>query len=387
LPTTVSADGSVMSVSLPRNITELYENFLRMLRNSSHEPLTRSEFGAEWSTQAEIELDFNLSNPGVKEDQYQLSLQLDWANLAGTPNPRPTTDRLSGADRYQTAIEVSKKFAPGVGVVYVATGTAFPDALSAAPAAAAQAGPVLLVQSTSLPAAVKAEITRLNPAKIVVVGGTGAVSKAVYDELATLGKPMRRDAGTDRYATSLAIVTAAFPTSTAAFVATGSNFPDALAASAAAATKKAPVILVNGSATSVDTDSKTLIDRLNVSAITIAGGTAIVSPQIATQLGAIPGVTAVTRLSGTDRYQTSGFINRANFTTSHRVYIATGTGYADALAGAALAGRDGAPLYAVPATCVPSYVIDDIAAFGTTKVTLLGGLGALSTSVAALNQC
>src|SRR5690606_22695181 len=62
-----------------------------------------------------------------------------------TTTPTPVVDRFSGTDRYMTGVDISKKsFSPGVPVVYVATGLAFPDALAAAPAAAAQGGPLLL---------------------------------------------------------------------------------------------------------------------------------------------------------------------------------------------------------------------------------------------------
>ena len=70
-------------------------------------------------------------------------------------------------------------YSPGVSVVYLASGTGFADALAGAPAAGMQAGPVLLVTPTSIPAVVAAELTRLHPARIVILGGIGAISAAV----------------------------------------------------------------------------------------------------------------------------------------------------------------------------------------------------------------
>jgi hypothetical protein len=88
--------------------------------------------------------------------------------------------RVAGADRYATAAAISAAtFAPDRPLVYVATGATFPDALAAAPAAAAAGGPVLLVSPTAIPSAVAAELTRLRPGRIVVVGGPGAVSESV----------------------------------------------------------------------------------------------------------------------------------------------------------------------------------------------------------------
>ena len=96
-----------------------------------------------------------------------------------TVDHMPVT-RLGGADRYATAVAVSAAtYSPGVSVVYLASGTGFADALAGAPAAGMQAGPVLLVTPTSIPAVVATELTRLHPARIVILGGTGAVSAAV----------------------------------------------------------------------------------------------------------------------------------------------------------------------------------------------------------------
>ncbi|WP_299445997.1 cell wall-binding repeat-containing protein, partial [uncultured Phycicoccus sp.] len=93
--------------------------------------------------------------------------------------------RLSGTDRYAASATISARtFDPGVPVAYVATGSKFPDALSGAPAAGVQRGPVLLVRSGGIPTPIADELTRLKPQRIVVLGGTGSVSAAVADALA-----------------------------------------------------------------------------------------------------------------------------------------------------------------------------------------------------------
>ena len=69
------------------------------------------------------------------------------------------------------------------------------------------------------------------------------------------------------------------------------------------------------------------------------------------------------------------------------MYLAAGTGFADALAGAALAGRDHDALYVVPGTCIPDFIKTDLTALGTTKRVLLGGTGSLSTGVANYTTC
>ena len=96
-------------------------------------------------------------------------------------------------------------------VVYVATGENFPDALGAASAAAVQAGPVLLVTKTSIPAETKAELTRLSPDVIYVAGGTAVVSDTVFNELKSYAGSVVRLAGANRYSTAAKVSESAFP--------------------------------------------------------------------------------------------------------------------------------------------------------------------------------
>jgi putative cell wall-binding protein len=126
---------------------------------------------------------------------------------------------------------------------------------------------------------------------------------------------------------------------------------------------------------------------LGVTEIRIAGGPASVSPGIESSLSSLPGVTSVTRLGGADRFVVSGATNRAAFTSAEIVFIASGYTFPDALAGAAVAGALDAPLYVIPGTCVPGYVLDDIEAMGATEVRILGGPGSVTPEAALLAQC
>ncbi|MWV50481.1 hypothetical protein GRS96_14505 [Rathayibacter sp. VKM Ac-2803] len=292
--------------------------------------------------------------------------------------------RLAGSDRQGTAVEISKAtFGANVPVVYVATGGNFPDALSAGPAAAKQGGPLLLVDRDSMTQAVRDELTRLKPAKIVVVGSALSVSDALKNDLAEYTKSIQRIGGVDRYDTSKQIIQYAFPQgSTKAWLATGEKFPDALSASAAAGSVRAPVVLVNGGLPTADATTKSLVSQLGVKTLTIAGSALSVSEGIKNSLP----VTS-TRIGGVNRYDTSEKLNRAAFTSASTVYLATGEKFPDALAGATAAGFTRSPLFAVQPTCVPQAVLDDIRTLGAKKVVLLGGTGTLSDSVARLESC
>lgn len=307
---------------------------------------------------------------------------------AAAYTPTMTVDRIAGSDRYATAAAISQQFAAPVSAVYVATGQNFPDALSAAPAAAAAGGPLLLTSPTALPASVRSEIQRLQP-QLVVVGGTGAVSAAVYAELATLAPSIRRDAGSNRYETSRIVTERAFHAGAvvAPFLATGANFPDALSASAAAGASDDPVILVNGSASGLDAPTLSLLSRYQIERLYIAGGTGVVSIGVENSAKTAYGSGNVERIAGTDRYQTSSAIMQRFAPTSARTFVAVGTGFADALAGATLAGSTGVPLVVSRSTCVPAATLDAIASVGVTRLTLLGGTGALGRGVMAGTKC
>ena len=294
--------------------------------------------------------------------------------------------RLAGASRYETAIQVSKQYAPGVPAVFVATGTNFPDALSAAAAAASVGGPLLLTMPTSLPASVKAEIQRLAPAKIYVIGGKGAVSASVAIELAKIA-PVTRFGGANRYDTGLQIVNGTFSSSSTAILATGRSFPDALAATGVAGTLNAPVILVDGVKSTLTSATLTTLSSLGVKDVVIAGGTGVVSSGIATQLRN-KGY-AVTLYGGADRYATAALLNSHFFPqgSSDTMFLATGTNFPDALAGAALAGRLGAPLYITTPTCVPTSIYDSVSALAPTKTAVLGGTAVVSSNAAKNQSC
>ena len=308
------------------------------------------------------------------------------ASAASPPTPGPSSTRFSGADRYATAVATSLAYyLPGVARVYVATGLNYPDALSAAPAAAHFASPLLLTTPGALPANVRAEIVRLNPAQIVVVGGSSVVSDAVFADLTTI-KPTVRLSGPDRYATSRAIATDAFGTNApTAYLATGENFPDALSASPAAAHFAGPLLLVPGTAALPDAATTAELTALHTTTVKIAGGASVVSTGIETALR-LPGIT-VQRNSGADRYATAAAINLDAFASSDTVFLAVGTNFPDALVGAAVAGWKNSALYLTGTTCLDANAVAGIARLGATKLSLLGGTSVLSDAVMSRQAC
>ncbi len=264
-----------------------------------------------------------------------------------------SVSRIAGANRYATAAKVSSTFlSPGIDVAYVATGENFPDALAGSAAAGSGAGgPILLVRPTSVPSETAAELNRLNPKTIVVLGGTAAISAGVESALGAYGTVVRV-AGSNRYSTGALVSSYAFPTGAdTAYVATGTNFPDALAGGPAAVGTKGPVLLVEPN--SIPSSVRSELARLGMSNIKVLGGTAAVSASLESSLKAY--APSVTRLAGSNRYATAAAVSRDTFTPGvGTIFIATGTNFPDALAGGPIAGILGGPILLTDPNSIPN---------------------------------
>lgn len=297
------------------------------------------------------------------------------------------TVRIAGDDRYATAADISAaSYKPGVAVAYLATGSVFADALAGGPAAAKLGGPVLLTGRDSLPAETAAELGRLAPQRIVVLGGPSVVSDA---QLAKLGAytsgTVQRIYGSDRYATAAAVSRATFGSGVAvAYVASGTTFPDALAGGAAAGKAGAPVLLT-GATSSVPAATRNELARLKPGRIAVVGGSGIIPDG---QLSVLAGYTGgtVTRIAGDDRYATAVEVSQAGFGADApgTVYLATGTQFPDGLAGAAPAARARGPLLLTTPSSLPDPVAAELRRLNPSTVVVLGGSGSVSSTV--INQ-
>jgi putative cell wall-binding protein len=294
--------------------------------------------------------------------------------------------RVAGSDRYATAAAVSQRFfASAVAVAFVATGTNFPDALAGGAAAGFLGGPVLLTRPASLPGSTISELQRLQPGRIVVLGGASAVSDAVVADLASYTTGVvTRIAGPDRYSTAAQVSAATFqPGVPVAYVAFGGNYPDALAGGPAAGSQGGPVLLTRNDA--VPPVTLTELQRLQPAQIVVLGNPTVVSDAIVTQLNVIA---PVTRTGGANRYATAVATSAHAFSAgvSH-VFLATGTNYPDALAGVSPAAIAASPLLLTPPNCVPAIVQAEIDRLAPANIVLLGGETVLSAAVATRTTC
>lgn len=258
------------------------------------------------------------------------------------------TARYAGPDRYQTAAAVSAATFPAAfgGTVYLAIGTNYPDALGAAAATQGQ-GPVLLVKGGELPDATVSELLRLRPRRIVAVGSAGVLPESVLTEVAEVtGVTPERVAGPDRYLTAAAISADRFaPGVPVAYVATGQNFPDALAAGAAGAQMGGPVLLSRQNILPAATRDELV--RLRPGRIVVAGSSGVVSDALVAEISKIA---PTVRVAGSTRYETSLALMRDTRSRGGQgvVALATGRGFADALAAGPMIGARGGSLVLLP---------------------------------------
>lgn len=195
------------------------------------------------------------------------------------------------------------------------------------------------------------------------------------------GVDVERLAGADRYATAAAISQARFGSGAATvFIATGADFPDALAGSPAASRANGPILLTRPAGLPSATANE--LSRLRPSRIVILGSAAAVSDAVAAQLSAY--ASTVERWAGADRYATAATISRVSFGRNAPVaYVATGTTFPDALAGGPIAGRQGGPILLVKPGELPAVTADELNRLRPGRIVILGGSSVVSNAVAA----
>ncbi len=301
----------------------------------------------------------------------------------------PAPKRISGTSRYATAVEISKHAYPSRtgGTVIIATGQDYPDALSAAPLGAKLGAPMLLTMKQSLPQVTVDEINRLKPTTIYVIGGTGVISETVKAEVQALrpGATVQRLSGANRFETSAAIARKGWPSgSPRVFIATGAGFADALSAGSAAGSIGAPVVLVPGASSTAPSSTVALLNTLGTTELYVSGGTGAVSAGV---VNSIKGSRAVERFSGKSRYDTSAKLGERFSTIGSSMYVANGSGFADALTGAVVAGVKKAPMLLSQKTCVPQSIRNAQYQVLPSSMWLLGGKGVLTDTAPTGRVC
>ncbi|MBU3143482.1 cell wall-binding repeat-containing protein [Clostridium sp. CF012] len=250
-----------------------------------------------------------------------------------------TGTQISGKDRYETALKIVQDGWDKSESAVIARGDDLADALAAAPLAYAKGkAPILLTKTNEIPAGVLQELKDLGVKNVYIVGGVGAVTKNVANQLANAGLTITRVEGKNRFETSLAVAKEAFGSAPAEVViANGLAYADALSVSSIAASKGMPILLVDNS--KLTAEQSAYIAGKTVYAV---GGEGVLNADVVS-------VSKAVRLAGADRYSTNAAVLEKFAFDYSKLYLAKGTpaNLVDSLAGSALAAKTNSPIVLV----------------------------------------
>jgi len=252
------------------------------------------------------------------------------------------------------------------------------------PLATVNNAPILLTQTTTVPAGTLSQIRALGAKNIVLLGGTGVISNTVQTSLTNAGYTVSRLSGADRYSTATAVggQVEAKTHSTTAVLATGSGYADALSIGPVAGIKGWPVVFTSPNALPSATAS--FLTANKIKNVVIVGGTGVVSQGVENAVKAM-GI-STSRVAGADRYATSAAIANAYKTTftSGNVSVATGMNFADALTGGVLSAYCKMPLFLLdPKNGANVAEQSYVKSLSHPTTYIYGGAGALSDAIVA----
>lgn len=219
------------------------------------------------------------------------------------------TVRLAGSNRYDTAIQIADEIVgdteqPG-GIIF-ATGMNFPDALGAGAAAGSfdvpgRVGPnekvvVLLTNDKTMPAVTKNYVDQFASSALLVAAGGQAYTAAanLYNDVIPL-------VGSNRYETAYWVAYFFFGGQHQAGIATGVDWPDALAGGGLMASLNGPLLLTTAGtgATTAWTNRAMTEESTSIEDLLVFGGSSVVSDQHLNGYG--------TLISGPLGFTTGGF--------------------------------------------------------------------------------
>ena len=309
------------------------------------------------------------SNPGTTTPSNPGTVT---PSVPGTTTPETSaqttkaTTRVAGADRINTAVEVSKKYYKSAETVIIANYEKFADSLSASALSKALKAPILLVKKDQLDSVVAQEIKRLGAKNVVVIGGEQSVDKT-KDSLSKYN--VQTIAGSDRYETSAKIAQEIIKRTgtTQAVIASGETFADALTVAPLANKNNMPILLVQPN--NIPKATQEVLKQINKAII--VGGEKTISNQVANKLP------NPTRIAGANRYETAKKIYEYGFKDRKEVNIANGTNFADSL----VIGSIDCPILLAESNEVPESTKQAIKDSKFEKVNVFGGENSIDESV------
>lgn len=219
---------------------------------------------------------------------------------------------------------------------------------------------------------------------LAVCLGGGAIALASAASADANFKFDQRIQGDDRYGTAIAASKAAFDKADNVILVNGYATVDGLTASYLAGVANAPILYVSDKG--ADDATKAEIKRLGAKNIWLVGGTTVIPTSVET---AIKGDGYnVQRINGSDRYETAAMIAEAGIKLNggkkpSKVFVASGTSFADALAVSPVAFVKGYPVILTDKDSTSDFSKKELGNIGTDNKILVGGEAVVSKKVQA----
>lgn len=263
-----------------------------------------------------------------------------------------TTERIKGLNRNITGIRISERLFDSAEVVYLTSSSEMIDSLTSTPNGILNNGPTLFVEKDSIKEEVKAEIKRLNPKKVVIIGGKSVISKKVENIINDLGYEYDRIAGYDRFETAVKIgeeIRKISSNKTDIILANGRNSIDALTASTLAGKLNIPILLTESN--SLKSVTAKAIKDWGIKNVIVVGGNEQINKNVLDSLSN-DGL-KVSKIAGNSRFETA--IDVAKFVNPNpkKVIFTNSRSYADALVASYVAVREDAPIILINKEDIP----------------------------------
>ncbi|MGG7164031.1 cell wall-binding repeat-containing protein [Clostridium ihumii] len=258
---------------------------------------------------------------------------------------------VSGINRYETSVELSKLQFESSDTVVIVNGDSLADGLAVTPLAAYKKAPILLSTNGIIPESTKNEIRRLGATNAIIAGGIGVIHKDVENQLKKLGiANIERLGGSNRYDTSLKIAQYIDKNCYSVeniVVSNGLGEADALSISAVAARDKMPIILTQKNA--LEKETYNWLQSKNLKSAYIIGGEGIISNSVLNHVNEITSENIYNnRLGGSNRYETNAIIIDKFFKNDlNNVYVSKGMPLVDALSAGVVAALNDGPVIIV----------------------------------------
>lgn len=288
--------------------------------------------------------------------------------------------RISGSNRFSTAVEVSKMNYKKSETVILANSEKATDILTTSPLAESLECPVLYTKDNAIPEETISEMERLGVKRVIVIGGKKSVSDSVFKELSSKYE-LNRVAGSDRFDTANKIAKEVVKISSEkkkAIMVSSESYVDALTISSLATKENIPIVITNSKNLSEKTEE--FLKNNEIKEIVYVGGNNSISNEVQKETEK-KGIKTVARYAGKDRYETATIIsNNVRPDSDFSVYV-NGENLSDAITANSLCANLKSPILLVKKDTIPDSVKKTMNGKARFNRIIVGGENSVSKNV------